>query len=127
MKDTSPGSGDTIIFPDILLNLGEAYNSDTGVFTAPYGGIYLFTIQLCMDNGLRIEYGLVVDGVYMDIARYGDNYGGVSCHKLTKTLLLQTGNKAWIKVITRRSSGQILYHNDAHYWTSLSGALIHTN
>ena len=50
-----PGSGDTIIFPDIILNLGEAYNSDTGVFTAPYGGIYLFTVQLCVDNSKLID------------------------------------------------------------------------
>ena len=127
MKDTSPGSGDTIIFPDILLNLGEAYNSDTGVFTAPYGGIYLFTVQLCIYNSKRIDYGLVVDGVYRDVARYHDNDGTVCCYKLTTTLLLKAGNKVWVKVIYHSASGQYLYHLDSNYWTSFSGVLIHTN
>ena len=126
VKNHSPGSGDTIIFPDILLNLGEAYNSDTGVFTAPYGGIYLFTVQLCVLNSKHIDYGLVVDGVYRDIARYNDNYGSIACHKSTTTLLLKAGNKVWVKVIMT-ASGQRLYHHDSYYWTSFSGVLIHTN
>ena len=127
MKNNSPVGGATIIFPDILLNLGKAYNSDTGVFTAPYGGIYLFTAQLCINSIRYISLGLVVDGVYNDKARYQDNDEYASCYKLTTTLLLRSGNKVWVKVIQHTSTGKTLYHSDSNYWTSFSGVLIHTN
>ncbi|XP_060582043.1 uncharacterized protein LOC132738551 isoform X4 [Ruditapes philippinarum] len=44
-KNSNPTNGDTIVFTDIVLNLGESYNTDTGVFTVPLGGIYLFTVM----------------------------------------------------------------------------------
>ena len=31
-----------IIFDAVRLNIGDAYNSSTGDFTAPYPGLYLF-------------------------------------------------------------------------------------
>ncbi|XP_060582039.1 heavy metal-binding protein HIP-like [Ruditapes philippinarum] len=127
IKNGSPANGETIVFTDILLNLGESYNTDTGVFTVPLGGIYLFTVQLCIDQSKRIDYGLVVDGVYMDIARHQDNYSSVCCFKLTTTIPVQSGKKVWVKVISQTSSGQILFHTDTNYWTSFSGVLIHTD
>jgi hypothetical protein len=125
MKNNNPTAGDTIVFTDILLNLGDSYNTDTGVFTVPLGGIYLFTVQLCYDQSMYIDYGLVVDGVYMDIARHQDNYSSVCCYKLTTTISVKSGNKVWVKVINRPGSGKILYQSDTNYWTSFSGVLIH--
>jgi hypothetical protein len=127
VKNNNPVAGTTIVFTDILHNLGDSYNTDTGVFTVPLGGIYLFTVQLCVYNNKHIDYGLVVDGVYMDVARYADNYADVCCYKLTTTVSVKSGNKVWMKVIYRSSSGYILYHNEQHYWTSFSGVLIQTD
>jgi hypothetical protein len=127
IKNSKPGAGDTIVFTDILLNLGEAYNSNTGVFTVPLGGIYLFTAQLCVHVSQYIDFGLVVDNVYMDIARYRDNSGYICCFTLTTTVHIKSGNKVWVKVISRTGSGTILFHDDSHYWTSFSGVLIHTD
>ncbi|XP_060554468.1 complement C1q-like protein 2 [Ruditapes philippinarum] len=124
MKNNSPADGNTIVFTDIALNLGESYNTDTGIFIAPLGGIYLFTVQLCTLNDLRIYIGLVVDDVYMDTAWYEDNDHTVCCFKLTTTVSVKSGNKVWVKVIGRTGSGQILFHSDSHYWTSFSGVLI---
>jgi hypothetical protein len=83
----------------------DNYNTDTGVFTVPLGGIYLFTVQLCIDQSKYIDTGLVVDGVYMDISRYQDNYGSVCCFKLTTTVSLKSGNKVWVKVIYTVTQG----------------------
>ncbi|XP_060569749.1 heavy metal-binding protein HIP-like [Ruditapes philippinarum] len=125
IKNRKPGAGDTIIFTDILLNLGDSYNTDTGVFTVPLGGIYLFTVQLCIYTSSYIDFGLVADNVYMDEARYRDDSGHICCYKLTTTVHIKSGTKVWVKVIYRTESGDTLYHNDAHYWTSFSGVLIH--
>jgi hypothetical protein len=69
VKNNSPTDGDIIVFTDILLNLGDSYNTNTGIYTVPLGGIYLFTVQLCIDNSEIIHYELVVD----DKTRCQDN------------------------------------------------------
>jgi hypothetical protein len=127
VKNRNPVAGDTIVFTDIVLNLGESYNTDTGVFTVPLGGIYLFTVQLCIYKSQPFDYGLVIDDVYIDKARYRHNNNGASCHKLTTTVSVKPGNKVWVKVIYLSGSGQILLHSDTSYWTSFSGVLIHTD
>ncbi|XP_060585560.1 uncharacterized protein LOC132741422 [Ruditapes philippinarum] len=127
IKNKSPAVGDTIVFTDILLNFGEAYNSDSGVFTAPFGGIYLFTVQLCISASLYIDYGLVVDNVYMDTARYNIGTGYCVCFKLSTTVHVKTGNKVFVKVVSRSGSGIILHHSNSHYSTSFSGVRIQTD
>lgn len=38
----TPSSGSFIVFPSIQVNVGNAYNTSTGIFTAPIAGIYAF-------------------------------------------------------------------------------------
>ena len=41
---TGEGTSYTIVYDSIIENIGSAYNSSTGEFTAPYTGLYSFTI-----------------------------------------------------------------------------------
>ncbi|WAR30370.1 CADN-like protein, partial [Mya arenaria] len=43
----------------VTVNKGGGYNSSNGVFTAPREGLYLFTSQTCIDNGLQAYTGIV--------------------------------------------------------------------
>ena len=50
-----PSSGSIhqpIIFDKIETNVGTAYNSFTGVFTAPYNAVYHFNLELAIPNGV---------------------------------------------------------------------------
>jgi hypothetical protein len=42
------GSGVTIVFNDVQANVGSHYNAASGIFTAPYNGLYLFTCHMLM-------------------------------------------------------------------------------
>lgn len=53
---------DIIIFPQVISNVGEAYNASNGVFTAPHCGVYVFTFFLALTNRREIKGILVVNG-----------------------------------------------------------------
>lgn len=42
----NPSSGQTVVFDQILTNVGNAYNPSTGIFTAPLPGTYHFNVVL---------------------------------------------------------------------------------
>ncbi|WAQ93491.1 EMIL2-like protein [Mya arenaria] len=50
----------TIIFNEVLYNVGGGYNSPTGTFTAPVKGSYLFTVNLCPAKNKSIFYAIMV-------------------------------------------------------------------
>ena len=39
-------SGQTLVFPNIITNVGGGYNGNTGVFTAPRDGVYVFFCKI---------------------------------------------------------------------------------
>ena len=53
-------AGNNIVFDLARVNEGQAYNSGTGVFTAPYGGLYFFTVTLEHQNQPQPVHGQIV-------------------------------------------------------------------
>lgn len=54
--DGNPSRGDTFVFQNVLTNFGNGYDNKTGVFTAPMSGVYVFTLQVCVNDGKSIYY-----------------------------------------------------------------------
>ena len=42
--DVSFSAGEKIIFTKVPTNVGNSYDNETGIFTAPHNGTYLFTV-----------------------------------------------------------------------------------
>jgi hypothetical protein len=40
-------------FSKIVLNEGDSYDNDTGIFTAPIDGIYQFNAHICIKKGVQ--------------------------------------------------------------------------
>ncbi|XP_029590126.1 cerebellin-2-like [Salmo trutta] len=55
----------TVVYKKVITNIGEAYNPDTGVFTAPVGGAYYFTFTCNVGNSGKANAALLKNGVKM--------------------------------------------------------------
>ncbi|XP_060605462.1 heavy metal-binding protein HIP-like, partial [Ruditapes philippinarum] len=51
-----------VIFTKILINEGTGYDTSTGIFTAPVGGLYQFSVHTCVYVGKYAFIGLVLEG-----------------------------------------------------------------
>ena len=46
LKNKTPAGGSRLVYTTIGQTIGDAFNKDTGVFTAPVNGTYLFSSQI---------------------------------------------------------------------------------
>lgn len=104
-----------VVFDTIVLNQGLVYNSSTGVFRAPIGGIYVFDWTILAWEGLYAETALTQNGHFRswNYCHPGKSNNWRSCSKMV-ILKLQKEDKVWITV----SSGKADMH---HLYSSFSG------
>lgn len=62
-----------IAYDMVDLNIGNGYNKNTGKFTAPSDGLYLFHVSTGVYDGSRVAVELVLNGVIKDIG-FPDSY-----------------------------------------------------
>ncbi|KAK3088831.1 hypothetical protein FSP39_024280 [Pinctada imbricata] len=114
---THPGA---VVFDRANVNIGHAYNTHTGIFTAPVSGIYSFSISLTGDNGDVHGYikqmGYTMGYVYADDTRvFKHNRASLSV-----TLHCRKGDRVWFD--WPDTGNQLIYGND---FTWFSGHLVH--
>lgn len=112
------------MFPVILLNKGNGYDKNTGIFTAPVNGTYIFSVQLCPSINQRLTYRLLVDGETQNLLHLqGD--GGHSCLNSDTNVILNLNQRVWIKIVPY--GGDCNLDNDEnHRWNSFAGTLVGT-
>ncbi|XP_051245168.1 complement C1q-like protein 4 [Dicentrarchus labrax] len=87
-----------IIFNQVLVNQGSAYNNDTGVFTAPVAGIYqfVFAAQLCRGDHNNLWIFMLKGS--KDMACHAQVSGGDTtlntCYLMEE---LKKGDQVWVK------------------------------
>uniref|UniRef100_A0A8C7NIP7 C1q domain-containing protein n=1 Tax=Oncorhynchus mykiss TaxID=8022 RepID=A0A8C7NIP7_ONCMY len=59
------GENTTVVYEKVITNIGEAYNPDTGVFTALVRGAYYFTFTCNVGNSGKANAALLKNGVNM--------------------------------------------------------------
>ena len=61
MLSVESNCSETIVFENADINEGNSYNPTTGIFTAPYKGIYKFsmTIMAQMDSIVSLKFNCI--------------------------------------------------------------------
>ncbi|KAL3861121.1 hypothetical protein ACJMK2_007190 [Sinanodonta woodiana] len=113
----NPGS--TILYDTMLLNEGNGYNNDTGVFTAPAPGIYLFHFFSLAENNEKIWQELYHNSDYV-CSLYGLTSSYWADAGNTAILHLKLGDTVQVK--SRQTSK--LFGSADEIYSSFSGVLI---
>ncbi|XP_053407965.1 uncharacterized protein LOC128559667 [Mercenaria mercenaria] len=121
----TPASGQTMVFTEIILNKGDAYNKENGVFTAPYTGVYTFTVQFCAYPGKLVDFAFMANDKPFKksrIQKHGTSY--FSCYSFDAMTIVNKNENVKIKIISCSSSGTILHESGSNYWNTFSGSFI---
>ncbi|XP_078310377.1 uncharacterized protein LOC111105588 [Crassostrea virginica] len=110
-------TGSTLVFPDVIYSEGKGYDSNTGVFTAPTEGTYLFYISIQSAFRRYSHFDVVLNGStkVQSLAWY-DSGSTIRIHQTGTNLVilyLTVGDRVWVK----RAGGVGYYSNDKHVCT----------
>ncbi|XP_060603922.1 complement C1q tumor necrosis factor-related protein 2-like [Ruditapes philippinarum] len=122
LKDILLDTKDEIlIFEKTFTNEGTGYNTSTGLFMAPVGGLYQFVVHTCTENNEYVYLGLVMEGsVIAAHAQYGDK--NHSCNSFGAIIRVRSGEKVWVK--STSSANRRLAHNSSSRMNTFSGVLV---
>ncbi|XP_060568784.1 heavy metal-binding protein HIP-like [Ruditapes philippinarum] len=123
-SSTAVVGGQTIVFPVLIFKEGDAYNPNTGKFTAPISGVYMFSLAFCVYPKKTLTVSIMVEGKrYSTSLFYGDdNYG---CSSADTVAIVTAGQKVWVEAIPGGiDTGTIIRHYDSYCWNTFSGTLI---
>ncbi|CAG5114731.1 unnamed protein product, partial [Candidula unifasciata] len=111
---------DTVIFDTILTNDGNAYDPDTGKFTAVTPGTYFFHSTILSGYNTKVETAIIVND--KEIARiYSGAHDAHGSGSNMAIVNLRTGDSVWVR---------LLYQGGNHvhgYYSTFSGALLRSS
>ncbi|XP_060575872.1 uncharacterized protein LOC132733278 isoform X2 [Ruditapes philippinarum] len=93
------GTNQTIVFDDVITNLGNAYSKFAGDFRAPVGGTYVFSVTLMAYAANSAHYRFVKNGITVGNIYVGGKEGPYATSAMTTVLDLQQGDDVSIQNI----------------------------
>ncbi|XP_031434412.1 complement C1q-like protein 2 [Clupea harengus] len=108
----------TLVYRHVITNTGNAYNPNTGVFTAPVRGVYYFAVFVCGLESTDVGVSLHKNDEHVVIA-----FGGKSSHRVDTSngasLLLEVGDVVYAKLWPNA-----WVHDSSNHHTTFSGHLL---
>ncbi|XP_016117487.1 cerebellin-1-like isoform X2 [Sinocyclocheilus grahami] len=111
----------TLIYEYVFLNIGDAYDPNTGIFTAPVRGAYAFRVfSKAFGNPKRaVTAGLFKNDQHI-ISTHGHQASGFISSSNGVSLLLEEGDQMKVKLYP----GQWIFDDGEHHHSTFSGHLL---
>ncbi|XP_038047582.1 collagen alpha-1(X) chain-like [Patiria miniata] len=114
------GSGADVVFSSATTNIGDGYDSQSGVFTCPVAGAYFVSVNLMsLGDDSGVYHHLKLNG--QTVITLHDNQARFH-HQSSNSaiIILATGDRVWLEA---GASGRGVY-GDGRHFSSFSGFLI---
>ncbi|WAR26311.1 CO8A2-like protein [Mya arenaria] len=121
--DKSLATGQVLVFSNPLFNIGEAYNSGAGIFTAPVSGVYFFSAHFCLYNSRYWYYAFMKENDVVVVKGVKYHAGAYVCETASAVVLLLQNERLWIEC--RAGGTDDMLYSDSNQRSSFSGALLH--
>ncbi|XP_029590124.1 complement C1q-like protein 2 isoform X1 [Salmo trutta] len=106
----------TLIFTNVITNIGQAYNSGTGVFAAPVRGVYYFTFTCNSGTTGKVNAALLKNGKNMAVVIVKGNVDSMG----SNSVILQLNEGDHVNIVLWR--GNSIYDNG--YRSTFTGVLL---
>ncbi|KAL4227203.1 hypothetical protein ACF0H5_012649 [Mactra antiquata] len=117
--------GSSVVFDIVGLNNGNAYDSDTGKFTAPVNGVYLFSMKIGNPTSKPGNFALVKASShgkkFLEYA-FGGHTSGWSMGGTTTVTQLVKGDSVWVE---GEGTASGIFHGSWRMHTTFAGALLY--
>lgn len=123
LKNKTPAGGSRLVYTTIGQTIGDAFNKDTGVFTAPVNGTYLFSSQICTQGSKWGAVEIVVNGERVHSIA---NYNGATSQTTTSGTTVQRleqGGEVWVQQDADYGTGYY-FDGTTYSWNQFSGVLL---
>ncbi|CAG2233470.1 C1QL [Mytilus edulis] len=109
------GSSQIVVFDQVITNIGQAYNPNTGIFTAPNDGIYFFACTfLRPPTATQLHLQMVQNST--EISRgHAATGGGSQAGSMNAVVYMHTGDV--VKVRHYPGVGSEIIHDDWSFFT----------
>ncbi|XP_045176926.2 complement C1q-like protein 4 [Mercenaria mercenaria] len=90
-----------VVFSTVLLNIGNGYNANHGIFTAPKAGLYIFSASILSDNrpATSLFAADIVRNGYVLARIYGKGVSGYHTQgSATVVTQLTVGQQIWVRL-----------------------------
>jgi hypothetical protein len=110
-----------IIFTTATTNEGSGYDTSTGIFTAPVGGLYQFVVNYCTWVKQHSALALVLSG---NVIARSNNYDAKNsaCSSFSAVMRVKLTEQIWVKCLYGYSGYAL--NKDGWRMNSFSGILI---
>ncbi|KAL4230263.1 hypothetical protein ACF0H5_010649 [Mactra antiquata] len=117
-----PVSDQVFRFTRVDLNIGNGYDSTSGVFIAPRPGLYHFNVHICIQAGYGANFAIVVNNDMIG-GSYIENKHYFTCTSASAITTLTKGSRVWVKS-TYGCGHCRLYQDTQERRNSFSGFLL---
>ena len=115
----------TFLFHDVTQNIGNGYNSNSGIFICPMEGLYSFSMTILSFRLKTIETELVLNG--QNILRVYSGSSDANVYNAgTNTVLvkLNLGDQIWPRVYNNPGQNHDNIAIHGYGWSTLTGVLV---
>ena len=108
--------GERVLFPSVVLNEGNAFDSKTGIFTCPDNGVYGFFVSILSGNRNDFYWRIMQESRQLMQGYTGSASGYKSASQMVTTKCAR-GNRVWVERVPGDYGGSVVHGG----WNGFTG------